>query len=64
MYQNSALLATLIESITKRSGTYHRELILAIVVFLRQKITMYNEFGVLLLCKNGGKFLAVRQVST
>jgi hypothetical protein len=39
---------------------YRRELILARVVFPRQKIIMYNEFGVLLACENIGKFLAVR----
>jgi hypothetical protein len=43
---------------------YRRELILSIVVFFRPKIIMYNEFGVLLVCENIGKFLAVRWVGT
>jgi hypothetical protein len=41
---------------------YHQESILAIVILPRQKIIMYNEFGVLLACENVGKFLAVCQV--
>jgi hypothetical protein len=40
---------------------YRRESILAIDVFPRQKIIMYNEFGVLLACENVGKILAVRR---